>query len=204
MAGVRKGPYRLILRIVPGRIRREHVEAVKTGVGVLPRHARPMPEGLLRGHIGVAEDGESIATVSVWESPEAARRTLLPDGQGSWAQAVAGDVAELDTPLHFDLDASWILRSDDAPRVIRIAVGRFTKPGSDVEMQELLRTRIPTIGPEMVEAASGRRIVDRTVEVLFYSAWAREPAGARLDQALWPDISLRYDTFSVRTYRALG
>ena len=50
----------------------------------------------------------------------------------------------------------------------------------------------------MTESAVGRRIVERSIEVLFFSAWAREPTRWQLGRAFWTDIALRYDELSIR------
>lgn len=71
-------------------------------------------------------------------------------------------------------------------------------------MQELLRQRVPIIGPEMTEAFVGRRILDHAIEVTFASAWSRHPADRRLEDTFWPDIALRYDHFAVEVYAAIG
>ena len=105
---------------------------------------------------------------------------------------------------HFEVDESIRRDSHEQPLAIRLATGRFSRPGADAEMQNLLRQRAPLIGDEMAEAWVGRRLVDRAVEVTFVSAWRRLPADRRLDEAFWPDIALRYDHFIVEVYAAVG
>jgi hypothetical protein len=193
----------VILRIVPGRIREEHADAARNGSGASPVGARPSLPGLIRAHAGIRASGE-VAGITVWDTTEDARGSLGSRGIGRWAEAVLGGIADLEPPTHFDIEGSWLDRSGPPPTVLRLAIGRFTKPGSDLEMQALLKARMSSIGPEMVEAAAGRRIVGRAVEVLFYSAWITEPAGRPLEGSMWPDIALRYDEFSVVTYRAIA
>jgi len=108
------------------------------------------------------------------------------------------------TVEHFEIDDSFLRRSDAHPVAIRLATGRFSRPGADAQMQALLRERAPLIGDEMTEAYVGRRIVGRAVEVTFVSAWSQPPAGRRLEEAFWPDIALRYDEFRVEVYATIG
>jgi len=104
----------------------------------------------------------------------------------------------------FEVDDTIRRDSDDEPVAIRIATGRFSKPGADAEMQNLLRQRAPLIGDEMAEAWVGRRLNGREVEVTFVSAWRRLPPDLSLEEAFWPDIALRYDEFAVEVYSAVG
>jgi len=105
---------------------------------------------------------------------------------------------------HFEVDESIRRQSDEQPVALRIATGRFSKPGADAEMQDLLRERAPLIGDAMAEAWVGRRLTGREVEVTFVSAWRRLPEDHALDEAFWPDIALRYDQFAVEVYSTVG
>jgi hypothetical protein len=71
-------------------------------------------------------------------------------------------------------------------------------------MLETLRQRVPLIGGEMTEAYVGRRIIDRSVEVAFVSAWHQLPMDRVLEDTFWPDIALRYDEFTVDVYTTVG
>ena len=108
------------------------------------------------------------------------------------------------TVEHFEIDDSFIRRSDAHPVAIRLATGRFSRPGADAQMQALMRERAPLIGDEMTEAYVGRRMVGPAVEVTFVSAWSRPPADRPLEEAFWPDIALRYDVFRVEVYATMG
>ena len=103
-------------------------------------------------------------------------------------------------PSHFEVDETIHRGSDDEPVAVRIATGRFSKPGADIEMLDLLRERVPLVGDEMCEAYVGRRIVERMVDITFISTWRRFPADRRLDETFWQDIALRYDSFSVDVF----
>jgi hypothetical protein len=191
----------VILRIVPGRV------GEGGAAGIAARYSEHYiadasgRAGLVRYHVAIDDDSGELVSVTVWESLDDARAAF--GGELTTPAALGGLalVADLAPASHYDIGSTWIQRDGPDPETLRIAIGRFTKPGSDVEMQELLRERVPTVGDEMVEACVGRRIVDRSVEVMFFSSWRRPPPEFRLEAAFWPDISLRYDEFSVRTYR---
>ena len=189
----------MILRTVPGRIRPGGIADLATGrvAGSVAR-AEP-PPGLLRAHVAVDRGGRELLTVSVWDSVESAVGADSSTGDDELDRMLA-EVGDLEEPTYFDIGGTWVQRSQDPPVALRLAIGRFTKPGSDIEMQDLLRRRLPTIGAAMSEACVGRRIVGNSVEVLFYSAWLEEPADRPLDISFWPDISLRYDHFAVRVF----
>ena len=193
----------MILRTVPGRIRPGGIADLANG-SVAGAAVRPdlAPE-LLRAHVGVDRAGRDLLAVSIWDSVDAAVGAGLGTGDPGLDRRLA-ELAELEEPSLFDIGGTWVQRSDHRPVALRLASGRFTQPGSDVEMQELLRRRVPTIGEAMSEACVGRRIVGNSIEVLFYSAWLEEPAERPLDAAFWPDISLRYDHFSVRVFVPLA
>jgi hypothetical protein len=152
---------------------------------------------------------------------EASRRDAEHDAlvisRWSSAEAAASGDARKVSPLviaqrhlrdlrveHFEIDDSFIRRSEAHTIAIRLATGRFSRPGADAQMQALLRERAPLIGEEMTEAYVGRRMVGPAVEVTFVSAWSRPPTDRPLEEAFWPDIALRYDEFRVEVYATLG
>jgi hypothetical protein len=192
----------VILRTLAGRIRPGGIADLATAASAGAGYADPS-SGLLCARVGVDRGGRDLLAVSIWESVEAAVDAGARIGDAGLDRRLA-DIGELDTPCLFDIGGTWTQRSTGAPILLRLAIGRFTRNGADLEMQELLRRRMPTLGEAMSEACVGRRIVDRSVEVLFYSAWIAEPPGVRLDEALWPDISLRYDSFAVRVFIPLA
>ncbi|HJW21242.1 MAG TPA: hypothetical protein VJ506_02315 [Candidatus Limnocylindrales bacterium] len=142
----------------------------------------PLERGLVRAHLGTDRATGELVEVTVWDDTESARSA---GGDGHSAE-------------YFDIGTTWLEWSREEPVVFRVAVGRFTRPGSDREMLAALRDRIPELGDGMTESAAGRRLNGRAVEVLFFSAWAREPAGRRVDRAFWRDLSLHDDGFVVR------
>jgi len=172
--------------------------AAKLGPGALD------PSGPIRFHLAtrLAANEQDVLVMSFWSSAEAA---VSGDDRGISPLSIA--VAQAWTGLeasHFEIDETILRRSDQQPIAIRVATGRFSQPGADIEMQELLRQRVPLIGDEMTEAFVGRRMVERAVEVTFVSTWSRPPADRRLEDTFWPDIALRYDHFAVDVYAVLG
>jgi hypothetical protein len=200
----------VILRVMRGRGGRDQVVSLRdalrqqrdTGVA----HGRPERFHLgWRGAPGVGGDAGPDAPrdaimISQWSSAEAAASA---DAEGTSPLAIARrHLGPIDV-VHFEVD-EWIRRhSEDGREAIRLATGRFSKPGADGEMQNLLRQRVPELGDEMTEAWIGRRLSGRAVEVTFVSCWRGLAAGRPLEEVLWSDIALRYDEFAVEVYQAV-
>lgn len=194
----------MILRVIRGRAEPARLEALRAALGRKLRSDAPGAAGLTRFHLGTrpAGDRTDVVVVSFWVSAEAA----ASGGAGAASHVTAArraGVEDLDVAL-FEIDETILRHSEDQPIAIRVATGRFSKHGADIEMQEMLRQRVPLVGTEMTEAFVGRRIVDRAVDVTFVSAWRRQPADRRLEDTFWPDIALRYDHFAVEVYAAVG
>ena len=136
-----------------------------------------------------------MLVVAFWATAEAAadgdRREISP-----WSLA-RRSLADVSIQV-FEVGETILRAAGVTPAVIRVATGRFSKPGADIEMLDLLRQQAPLIGDEMSEAFVGRRIVDRAVEVTFLSAWRTLPKDRSLEEPFWPDMALRYDHFDDR------
>jgi heme-degrading monooxygenase HmoA len=193
----------VILRVIRGRGSTDEVAALSVALaaraGAAPDHQGPQ-----RFHLGwrpATDTDRQVVVISHWASAEAAARG---DANETSPLAVARrHVREVEV-AHFEVDDTIRRASVDEPMAIRIATGRFSRPGADSEMQNLLRERAPLIGDEMAEAWVGRRITGRAIEVTFVSTWRRAPADRALDDAFWPDIALRYDQFVVEVYSAVS
>lgn len=189
----------MILRLIRGRGSSEEVERLRADL-----HARLGPEsgelaGPARFHLAKRGGGEAfdVMITAFWPTAEAA---ALADARGISALSIASTrVSDVAVDV-FEVDETILRRSEDEPRCVRVATGSFSKPGSDIEMLELLRQRAPLIGDEMSEAYVGRRMVDRAVEVTFVSAWRVAPEDRSLREPFWHDIALRYDHFEVAVY----
>jgi hypothetical protein len=193
-----------MLRVIRGRGSPDEVLAVRAALATEPgpREAEQARPG--RFHLGwrLADGSErAVVVISHWSSAEAAARG---DAQGTSPLVIARRHVRDVEVEHFEVDDTFRRESLDEPIAIRIATGRFSRPGADAEMQNLLRQRAPLIGDEMAEAWVGRRITGREIDVTFVSTWRRLPADRTLEDAFWPDIALRYDQFLVEVYSAVG
>jgi hypothetical protein len=199
----------VILRAIRGRASRDELEALRAALDQTLGNGAGEQLGPARFHLaarpsrdGADQSGDLEAIlISFWSSAEAAasgdEREVSPL---SVAQRHLRDLSV----EHFEIDETFLRHSDVQPIAIRLATGRFSRHGADVEMQQLLRERAPSIGDEMTEAYVGRRLAGRAVEVTFVSAWSSLPTDHPLEQAFWPDIALRYDEFVVEVYAAVG
>ena len=190
----------MILRLIRGRAGHAQLESLRDELaGQLPPADAGGP---VRWHLGArgATDEREVLVVAAWESAElVARRDAA--GRSAWSIAqrrIANAAVE-----HFEVDRTVHRRTGHVPVAIRVATGRFSRPGTDIEMQQLLRERMPSIGQEMCEAYVGRRLDGRSIEVTFVSAWQALPEDRQLDRPFWPDIALRYDSFSVEVYETV-
>ena len=191
----------MILRLIRGLITEGQLDALRAS---LEEHVlRPRdPRGPLRLFLGTSPLDGALDTVILvfWRE---AQDVADADARGVSPLQVSRRLGLVVEPRHFEVDQTIVRPSEGSPVALRIATGRFSKPGADIEMQELLRQRSPSIGEEMCEAYVGRRIEGRAIDVTFVSAWARRPADRRLEEPFWPDIALRYDEFSVEVYDAV-
>jgi hypothetical protein len=195
----------LILRVIRGRADRERIAALRAALidrlGPGP-HGRDGPD---RYHIGTRLPAEDVAVggqvdvllLACWGSAEAAAEG---DARGVSPLRLATRHLGQAEVAHFEIEINLLRDADVRPAAIRVATGRFLRPGGDIEMQQLLRDRLASIGPEMTEAYVGRRLVGRTVDVIFVSAWQHLPARQSLEGPFWPDISIHYDEFDVEVY----
>jgi hypothetical protein len=194
----------VILRIV-----RAHVTAEQFGmlgdrlVEVYGPTARAT-RGLVRFHAATRpeRDGHELVLVTFWASVDAVLDAFGGDIDGRRALVDLREVADVFDVAHFEVDESQLRRSEVDAAVIRLTVGRVAR-GADAEIQQELRGRLHELEAEMTEAYVARRIIGEEVEVAFISAWAGEPSTRSLDAPFWPDISARYDSFLVATYRPI-
>jgi hypothetical protein len=192
----------VILRLIRGRAEPDQVESLRAALRGTRGTTASVP-GPARLHLGTrpAADELDLAMVVFWPSAE----TLALADETDMSPLRAAQRLKLrDLEVaHFEIDETILRNSAQQPIAVRVATGRFSKPGADIEMQDLLRRRAPLIGDEMTEAYVGRRLVGRAVEVTFVSAWRARPADRSLEETFWPDIALRYDEFSVEVYTAV-
>ena len=200
----------MILRVIHGHAAYRDLEELARAFGPVLPATRGGDPGLRRVHVGHRDlspndngpDAEAeIAVVTFWESAETVSDA---DRRGTSPLTIARrHLRDLEVE-HFEIDETVFCDESKPVRLIRIATGRVSKPGAHTEMLELLRARAPLLGDPMVEAYTGRRMVGREVCVTFVSTWHEAPAGKQLEDALWPDIALRYDSFEVCVYRTMA
>lgn len=192
----------MILRVIRGRAGPREVESLCETLAARLGPGSGVLGGPTRFHLGTRPAGDEldVAIIAFWPSAEAA---AAGDARGTNALALARDVLAMLSAAAFEIDKSILRNSELQPVALRIATGRFSKPGSDIEMQELLRERAPGVGEEMTEAYVGRRIEGRAIEVTFVSLWQRIPEGRDLEAPFWPDIALTYDRFEVEVFTAV-
>ena len=189
----------MILRLIRGRGGSDQVERLRSDLHDRLGANSGEVAGPARFHLAQREAGDQldVLLIAFWPSAEAA---ASGDARRISPLSLAKEHLTGVRPQVFEVDETLLRRSDDEPRCVRVATGSFSKPGSDIEMLELLRQRAPLIGDEMSEAYVGRRMVDRTVEVTFVSAWRVAPEDRSLRESFWPDIALRYDHFQVDVF----
>jgi heme-degrading monooxygenase HmoA len=191
----------MILRIVRGRVLPGRLGTLAEGFATrFVPVARATP-GLVRFHVAVRPDGDGheLVVVTFWSSVEAAIAAYGGDIEAVRTLDGLGRDAELESVAYFEVDESQLRRSTADAAVLRITVGT-TMQGADAAIQQDLRSRLHELDGDLSEAYVGRRIQGTEVEVAFVSAWQRVPDGRHLDQPIWPDISARYDAFSIATY----
>lgn len=190
----------MIVRIVRGRLAPDRLEEARArlgAAGLLPAGPRP---GLIRSHVGARQDSAGLEVVALdfFDTPEDAAAV---EGSGPpTAPVVLTPLLLAIETAHFEVDDMVLRPTAEDPFAIRLTVGRFSRPGADAEMQEVLRERVATFGSEMAESYVARRMVGRAVEVALVSTWLAEPAGLRLERPFWPDMVSRYDEFVLAVY----
>ena len=189
----------MILHVIRGRAAHDKVRALRDA---LIDRLGPGPDGRDgpdRYHLGIRPAGDELEVLllACWSSAEAAAEG---DGREISPLRLAARYLGHAEVEHFEIDMNVLRDAEVRPVALRLATGRFLRPGGDIQMQELLRQRLGAIRPEMTEAYVGRRLVGRTVDVTFVSAWRGLPADQALDTPFWPDISIQYDEFNVEVY----
>ena len=193
----------MILQVIRGRARPDQADALGAALAEKLGSDAQEEGGPVRFHLGTRPAGAELDAIliSSWTPFEAAASA---DARGMNPLSIARATLPTAEAAHFELDETIVRSSAAAALAIRLGIGRFSKPGSDIEMLQLLRQRVPLVGDEMSEAYVGRRMVDRSVEVAFVSAWQRLPTDRVLEETFWQDIALRYDEFTVEVYTTVA
>ncbi|HET7029296.1 MAG TPA: hypothetical protein VFI34_02205 [Candidatus Limnocylindrales bacterium] len=193
----------MILRVVRGRIRpgeRDDVLAAMRGdyEPILSATA-----GLVRFVLGLRptdEGGDRLAALLIWNDFDsvqtayggelAAPRTIDGRDRG----AIYEDV------VYYELEAGRMPAG--TPRILRLTAGSVGR-GLDADIQAGLRTRLPDLPADAVEAYVGRRVLGPVVEIAFLSTWSAPPAEVDLGAPIWPDLSARYDAYALELYEVV-
>ena len=193
----------MILQVIRGRARPDQVDALGVALDEKTGSNGHEDGGPIRLHWGTRPAGEELDAIiiSSWLTFEAA---MDADARGISPLGIARATLPTAEAAHFELDETIVRNSAQAAIAIRLGIGRFSKPGSDIEMLETLRQRVPLVGDEMSEAYVGRRMVGHSVEVAFVSAWQRLPTDRVLEESFWSDVALRYDEFTVEVYSTMA
>ncbi len=189
----------MILRVIRGRADGNRVAAIRAAIDDRLAAGADAAYGPDRRHLGVrhAAGLDAVLLLGCWRSAEAA---AAADARNVSPLQLARPHLDDVQVEHFEVDRNVLRDADARPIALRVATGRFSRPGGDIRMQELLRERLPSVGPEMTEAYVGRRLAARGVDVTFVSLWQARPADQPLEDPFWPDIAIQYDEFSVEVY----
>ncbi len=195
----------MILRVVSGQVPAGKLDAV---IEVFRRDYEPIAQrttGLDRYAVAVraAADGtHDIAALTLWSTVEAALAAY--GGDLTTVRTIDGKShgETLHRVDYYEVDEAGARRGPGAASHLRFTAGTVAR-GMDADIQKELRTRLPDLPPEALEAWVGRRVHGSDVEIAFVSMWSAVPAGVVLEAPLWPSISDRYDTFRVAVHRVV-
>lgn len=195
-----RGP--LILRVVSGRIGPGDLHAVTDSFRRSYAPVARQAPGLARFVVGVRPaEGEAhdVAAVTVWDSVDLALAAYGGDLAVPRTLDGRDHGARFDRVDYYELGAALMVRSADEPSLLRLTAGTVAR-GLDADIQGDLRTRLPELPEEAVEAYVGRRVLGGSVEIAFASTWSGLPEGIPLDAPIWPSISDRYDAFRMEIH----
>jgi hypothetical protein len=194
----------MILRVVHGRIPGGKVVDVRAALEAdyIPR-ARACA-GLNRYLIGIrpGDDGHDLALMTVWADVTSALAAYGGDLSAVRSIDNLDHGETLDRVEYYEVETGAARRAAGAPSRLRLTAGQVGK-GFDADIQRELRNRLEGLGPEVVDAYVGRRVLGSRVEIAFVSTWSATPAGRRLEDPVWPDISAKYETFEIRVFDVL-
>jgi hypothetical protein len=192
----------VILRVVSGQIRPGELDAVSESFRRAYAPIAAATRGLQRYVVGVrpvAGGACRLAAMSIWDGVESALAAY--GGELTTPRTLDGrdHGAILDRVDYYEVEAGRILVDGREPTHLRLTAGTVAR-GLDADIQQELRTRVPELPDEALEAYVGRRVLGRLVEIAFMSTWIASPLGLTLDAPIWPAISDRYETFRLEVH----
>ena len=193
----------MILRMVRGRVLPGRHEALRAGLRASFSTVRDIP-GMVQAHMALrsAAEGNDFAVISTWTTPDATMAAFGPDMDRVAALPGVSEHLEFRSVDHFEVDESILIHGEFPAAIARIAVGSI-ELGSDVEIQQEIRQRVPDLGGEVAEALVGRRIREQMVEVAFVTLWSRRPADRSLEEPVFPEVADRYRSYWIEVYDEL-
>jgi hypothetical protein len=191
-----------VLRIVWGRVESARFPALADAFRDASTEG-PKPDGLVAWHLGTRPSAaaRAVAGLTVWESADQALVALGSGLASSRTLGGLGGAAEFSRADFYEIDAARVHPVRGDPAFLRVATGLLAGPSTS-EMLGEMRQRLPLVGPEMVEAYIGRRLVAAGVEIAFVSIWENLPDVRQLEMPLWPDLARRKESFAVQTFFA--
>jgi hypothetical protein len=196
----------VILRVVSGHVQPGEIAAVAASFRrsyVSPASSAAGLERFVVAARPVDDGGHDLAALTIWSDVESALvayggRLQTPRTLDGHDHGVAFDRVD-----YYELEAGRSRTDETAtPNLLRLTAGSVAR-GLDAEIQQQVRSRLPDLPDEALEAWVGRRVLGSVVEIAFVSTWTDAPAGVRLDGPIWPSISERYDTFRLEVHEVL-
>lgn len=192
----------MILCVVSGQIRPGQLDAVSQSFRTAYSPVAAAARGLRRYVVGVRpsdDGGHRLAAMSIWDDIDGALAAY--GGELATPRTLDGlDVGvKLDRVDYYEVEAIRAGRDERVPTRLRLTAGTVAR-GLDADVQQELRTRVPDLPDEAIEAYVGRRVLGRVVEIAFMSTWTQAPPGLALDAPIWPAISDRYETFRMELH----
>ena len=189
-----------VLRVVWGRVGSAGLSALADAFQDASAQGR-QADGLVAWNLGIRPSGadHAVAGFTVWDTADHALVALGEDLPSNPTLGRLGAAAEYFRADFYEIEAARVhtVRGDTA--FLRVATGLLPSL-SEAEILGEMRQRLPLVGPEVVEAYVGRRLVGRRVEVAFVSVWVRIPDVRQLEMPLWPDLASRKESFTVQTF----
>ena len=111
----------------------------------------------------------------MWDTAEHAFSAFGED-LASWGTlGRIGLAADVPRAEFYEVEADEVRSSGTCSSLPAHRDGPTAGRRGDRVLEDQLRTRLPSVGEEMIEAYVGRRLAGATLEVAFVSLWARHP-----------------------------
>ena len=191
----------MILRIVSGRIRSGRLDTVIAAYTNSYYPVAMRTPGLELFLIGTRpqDDGHGLAAMTLWTTVEAALDAYQGDLTSLRTIDASEHGEELERVDYYEIDDAVIRRDGIDASYLRLTAGTVAR-GLDADIQQDLRRRLVDLPDEVAEGYVGRRVLGDVVEIAFISTWSSAKDRESLEAPIWPQISMRYDTFRVEVF----